>query len=193
MNEVVSILIVGVGGQGTLLASKLLGRILLAEGYDVKVSELHGMSQRGGSVATYVKYGKKVYSPVIDDGEADFIVSFEMLEAARWAHCLKPGGLIITNTQQIDPMPVITGAAAYPENLVEKIAAAGIAVDAMDCLTLAEQAGSLKAVNIVLLGRLSHYFDIPEEKWMASLEAIVPAKFLEINKRAFEIGKKAGA
>ena len=111
MNEVVSILIVGVGGQGTLLASKLLGRILLAEGYDVKVSELHGMSQRGGSVATYVKYGKKVYSPVIDDGEADFIVSFEMLEAARWAHCLKPGGLIITNTQQIDPMPVTTGAA----------------------------------------------------------------------------------
>ena len=191
--ETKNVMIVGVGGQGSLLASKLLGHLLLTCGYDVKVSEVHGMSQRGGSVVTYVRWGDKVYSPVIGKGEADFIVSFELLAAARYIPYLKKGGVSVTNTQQIDPMPVITGAAAYPENLVEKIAAAGIAVDAMDCLTLAEQAGSLKAVNIVLLGRLSHYFDIPEEKWMASLEAIVPAKFLEINKRAFEIGKKAGA
>ena len=191
--ETKNVMIVGVGGQGSLLASKLLGHLLLSCRYDVKVSEVHGMSQRGGSVVTYVRWGDKVYSPVIDKGEADFIVSFELLEAARYIPYLKKGGVIVTNTQQIDPMPVITGAAAYPENLVEKIAAAGISIDAMDCLTLAEQAGSLKAVNIVLLGRLSHYFDIPEEKWMASLEAIVPAKFLEINKRAFEIGKKAGA
>ena len=190
--ETKNCMIVGVGGQGSLLASKLLGRLLLDCGYDVKVSEVHGMSQRGGSVVTYVRWGDKVYSPVIDQGEADFIVSFELLEAARYVPYLKKDGVIVTNTQQIDPMPVITGAAQYPENLVEKIAAAGIRIDAMDCLSLAEQAGSLKAVNIVLLGRLSHYFEIPEEQWLAALEAIVPAKFLEINKKAFFLGKTAG-
>ena len=190
--ETKNCMIVGVGGQGSLLASKLLGRLLLDCGYDVKVSEVHGMSQRGGSVVTYVRWGEKVYSPVIDKGEADFIVSFELLEAARYVPYLKKDGVIVTNTQQIDPMPVITGAAQYPENLVEKIAAAGIRIDAMDCLSLAEQAGSLKAVNIVLLGRLSHYFEIPEEQWLAALEAIVPAKFLEINKKAFFLGKTAG-
>ena len=190
--ETRNVMIVGVGGQGSLLASKLLGHLLLGCGYDVKVSEVHGMSQRGGSVVTYVRWGDKVYSPVIDKGEADYIVSFELLEAARYVPYLKKGGVIVTNTQQIDPMPVITGAAQYPENLVETMKAAGVCVDALDCLQLAEQAGSLKAVNIVLLGRLSHYFDIPEEKWLASLEAIVPPKFLEINKKAFEIGKNAG-
>jgi len=189
--ETKNIMIVGVGGQGSLLASKLLGHLLLNCGYDVKVSEVHGMSQRGGSVVTYVRCGDKVYSPIIDKGEADFIVSFELLEAARYVPFLKKGGVIVTNTQQIDPMPVITGAAVYPEGLVEKIKAEGINIDAIDCLSLAEQAGSIKAVNIVLLGRLSHYFDIPEEKWLASLEAIVPPKFLEINKKAFETGKKA--
>ena len=189
--ETKNIMIVGVGGQGSLLASKLLGHLLLSQGFDVKVSEVHGMSQRGGSVVTYVRYGDKVYSPVIDQGEADFIVSFELLEAARWLPYLREGGQIVTNTQQIDPMPVITGAAVYPENLVEKMRAAGAKVDAMDCLKLAQEAGSAKAVNIVLLGRLSHYFDLPEEAWMASLEANVPAKFLEMNKKAFELGKNA--
>ncbi len=188
MNEVVSILIVGVGGQGTLLASKLLGRILLAEGYDVKVSELHGMSQRGGSVATYVKYGKKVYSPVIDDGEADFIVSFEMLEAARWAHCLKPGGLIITNTQQIDPMPVTTGAAEYPGGLAETLADSGIRINAFDALTPAVEAGSAKAVNILLMGRLARYLGIGREKWIEAIKLSVPPKFTEMNLKAFETG-----
>jgi indolepyruvate ferredoxin oxidoreductase beta subunit len=187
--ETRNIMIVGVGGQGSLLASKLLGHLLLSQGYDVKVSEVHGMSQRGGSVVTYVRYGDKVYSPVIDQGEADFIVSFELLEAARWLPYLKKDGIIVTNTQQVDPMPVITGAAQYPEDLVEKLKATGAKVDALDCLKLAEQAGSAKAVNIVLLGRLSHYFDLSEEAWMASLEANVPAKFLEMNKRAFELGK----
>ena len=158
-----NVMIVGVGGQGSLLASKLLGYLLLNEGYDVKVSEVHGMSQRGGSVVTYVRFGEKVYSPVIDRGEADFIVSFEKLEAARYVEYLKKGGRIVVNTQEIDPMPVITGAAAYPENLIEKMEAKGIAVDAMDCLSLAEQAGSAKAVNLVLMGRISRYFDIPEE------------------------------
>ena len=184
-----NIMIVGVGGQGSLLASKLLGHLLLNQGYDVKVSEVHGMSQRGGSVVTYVRYGDKVYSPVIDPGQADYIVSFELLEAARWLPYLKEGGKIVTNIQQIDPMPVITGAATYPAELVEKIRAAGAQVDALDCLTLAEQAGSSKAVNLVLLGRLSHYFDISEEAWQASIEACVPPKFLELNKLAFRLGK----
>ena len=187
--ETKNIIIVGVGGQGSLLASKILGHLLLSEGFDVKVSEVHGMSQRGGSVITYVRFGEKVYSPVVDKGQADFIVSFEILETARWLGYLKAGGQIVTNTQQIDPMPVITGAAQYPENLVEKIRAAGIKIDAMDCLTLARQAGSQKAVNIVLLGRLSHYFDISQEAWQNSLKANVPPKFLEINQRAFELGK----
>ena len=186
-----NIMIVGVGGQGSLLASKLLGHLLLTQGYDVKVSEVHGMSQRGGSVVTYVRYGDKVYAPVIDKGQADVIVSFEVLEAARWLSYLAPGGQIVTNTQQMDPMPVITGAAEYPQQLVEKMRAAGAKVDALDCLALAEEAGSSRAVNIVLMGRLSHYFDIPEEAWMASLTACVPARFLEMNKTAFRLGREA--
>ena len=184
-----NVMIVGVGGQGSLLASKLFGYLLLNEGYDVKVSEVHGMSQRGGSVVTYVRFGEKVYSPVIDKGEADFIVSFEKLEAARYVEYLKKGGRIVVNTQEIDPMPVITGAASYPENLIDKMEAEGIAVDAMDCLSLAEQAGSAKAVNLVLMGRLSRYFDIPEEKWISAIEKCVPEKFVEMNKRAFALGR----
>ena len=191
MSETKNVMIVGVGGQGSLLASKLLGKLLLDAGYDVKVSEVHGMSQRGGSVVTYVRYGEKVYSPVIDKGEADYIVSFELLEAARWLPYLKKDGQIVTNIQQIDPMPVITGAMEYPEDLVKKMTDAGVKVDALDCLKLAEEAGSAKAVNIVLMGRLSHYFDIPEEAWAAALEAQVPPKFLEMNKKAFALGKGA--
>ena len=186
-----NVMIVGVGGQGSLLASKTLGSLLLAEDFDVKVSEVHGMSQRGGSVVTYVRYGSKVSSPVIDQGEADFIVSFELLEAARWLPYLKKDGQIVTNIQQIDPMPVITGAAEYPEGLVEKLKAAGAKVDAIDCVKLAEEAGSVKAVNMVLMGRLSHYFGLPEEAWMAAMEANVPPKFIELNRKAFELGKNA--
>ncbi len=187
--ETKNIMIVGVGGQGSLLASKLLGRLLMAQGYDVKVSEVHGMSQRGGSVVTYVRYGDKVYSPIIDKGEADYIISFELLEAARWLPYLKAGGQIITSTQQIDPMPVITGAAQYPENLVEKIRATGVCLDAIDALALAEAAGSAKAVNLVLMGRLSHYFHLPEDAWQAAMETVVPTKFLELNKKAFALGR----
>ncbi len=184
-----NIMIVGVGGQGSLLASKLLGHLLLSEGYDVKVSEVHGMSQRGGSVVTYVRFGEKVYSPIIDKGEADFIVSFEKLEAARYVEYLKEGGRIVVNTQEIDPMPVITGAASYPENLIEKMQALGIQVDDMDCLSLAEEAGSAKAVNIVLMGRLSKYFDIPVEKWQKAIAECVPAKFAAMNQKAFLLGR----
>ena len=186
-----NIMIVGVGGQGTLLTSRILGKLAIRAGYDVKLSEVHGMAQRGGSVVTYVRYGDRVNSPVIDKGEADYIVSFELLEAARWLSYLKPDGQIVTSTQQIDPMPVITGAAQYPENLVEKMKAAGAKVDALDCLALAEEAGSSKAVNIVLMGRLSHYFDLPDEAWQKSLEVCVPSKFLELNKKAFQLGKNA--
>ncbi|MBM6724086.1 indolepyruvate oxidoreductase subunit beta [Pseudoflavonifractor phocaeensis] len=186
-----NIMIVGVGGQGTLLASKLLGRLLLDQGYDVKVSEVHGMSQRGGSVVTYVRYGDKVYSPVIDKGEADFIVSFELLEAARWLEFLRPDGRLITNTQQTNPMPVITGAAVYPQNLVDKMTAAGAQVDAMDALALAEEAGSSRAVNLVLMGRLSRYFDLPEEVWQNAITNSVPEKFLELNRKAFHLGRNS--
>ncbi|MCR5337733.1 MAG: indolepyruvate oxidoreductase subunit beta [Lachnospiraceae bacterium] len=189
MSETKNVMIVGVGGQGSLLASKLLGRLLLDAGYDVKVSEVHGMSQRGGSVVTYVRYGDKVYSPLVDEGEADYIISFELLEAARWLPYLKKDGQIVTNIQQIDPMPVITGAMEYPTDLVEKMKQTGAKVDAIDCLSLAQQAGSAKAVNIVLMGRLSHYFDMPDEAWQKAMEAVVPAKFLEMNKKAFELGK----
>ena len=189
--ETKNVMIVGVGGQGSLLASKLLGRLLLSRGYDIKVSEVHGMSQRGGSVVTYVRFGDKVYSPIIDKGEADYIVSFEQLEAARWTEYLKPGGKIITNTQKINPMPVIIGAAEYPENLIGKMEAAGIDVDAIDALTLAEQAGSSKAANLVLMGRLSKYFDFTQEEWLTAIEASVPPKFLEMNKKAFSLGANA--
>ena len=189
--ETKNVMIVGVGGQGSLLASKLLGRLLLTKGYDIKVSEVHGMSQRGGSVVTYVRFGDKVYSPVIDKSEADYIVSFELLEAARWTEFLKPGGKLIANTQQINPMPVIIGAAEYPGELAEKMTAAGIDLDAVDALSLANEAGSAKAVNLVLMGKLSKYFDFTQEEWMTAIEQSVPAKFLEMNKKAFTLGAQA--
>ena len=186
-----NIMIVGVGGQGSLLASKLVGRLLTNEGFDAKVSEVHGMSQRGGSVVTYVRYGDKVYSPIVDVGQAELIISFELLEAARWVGYLAPGGQLVTNTQQIDPLPVITGAANYPEDLVEKMKALGTKVDAIDALALAEEAGSSKAVNIVMMGRLSKYFPFSKEAWIKALEETVPEKFLSLNLRAFEAGVSA--
>ena len=188
-----NIMIVGVGGQGTLLASKLLGHVLLGQGMDVKVSEVHGMSQRGGSVVTYVRYGEKVYSPVIDKGEADIILSFEKLEAARWLEYLKPGGQMIVNTQEMEPMPVVTGQAVYPERLVEKMQETGARGDAADFLALAREAGSDKAVNVALLGRLSRYFpEVPEEAWQEAITAVVPERFQELNRKAFALGKHMG-
>lgn len=186
-----SVMIVGVGGQGSLLASKLLGRLLVDEGYDVKVSEVHGMSQRGGSVVTYVRFGEKVYSPIVADGEADIIISFEKLEAARYARYLKDGGKIVVNTQQIDPMPVIIGAAKYPGEVLSELTSKGVSVDALDALSLADEAGSSKAVNIVLMGKASKYFDIPYERWISAIENTVAPKFVEMNKKAFELGYNA--
>ena len=183
-----NIMVVGVGGQGSVLASKLLGRLLMNEGFDAKVSEVHGMSQRGGSVVTYVRYGDKVYSPVIDKGQADIIVSFELLEASRWLQYLAPGGYLITNTQQIEPMPVITGTADYPDDLVGIMRAAGANVDAINALSLAVEAGSSKAVNIVMMGRLSNYFPFSTDSWEKALLETIPERFLEMNQKAFRLG-----
>ena len=183
-----SIMIVGVGGQGTLLASRIIGNVLLAEGHDVKVSEVHGMSQRGGSVVTYVRYGENVASPTIEKGGADIILSFELLEALRWVPYLKTNGKIIVNNQQIDPMPVITGAASYPENILEKLDAANISYESVNALDLALEAGNSKAVNVVLIGLMAKHTDIAKEKWLAALEKTVPPKFLELNKKAFGLG-----
>ena len=184
-----SIMIVGVGGQGSLLASKLMGNVLMDEGYDVKVSEVHGMAQRGGSVVTYVKYGEKVYSPVIEQGEADLIMSFEKLEAARWMPYLTQGGKIVVNDQQISPMPVITGAAQYPQDIIQKMKDKGADVLAIDALKLAHEAGNAKAVNVVLIGVVSKFLDFPQEVWLKAIEKCVPAKFLELNKKAFALGR----
>ncbi|MDE6592353.1 MAG: indolepyruvate oxidoreductase subunit beta [Oscillospiraceae bacterium] len=187
--ETRSIMIVGVGGQGTLLASRVIGSVLLTGGYDVKVSEVHGMSQRGGSVVTYVRYGDKVASPIIEKGQADLIISFELLEAARWVSYLKKGGKIITNTQQIEPMPVITGAVKYPENIVENIKAAGVDITAADALSLAVEAGTPKAVNVVLMGMVSKTVSFDEQVWLDALKQCVPPKVLDVNLKAFELGR----
>lgn len=186
-----SVMIVGVGGQGTLLASRILGSVLLARGYDVKVSEVHGMSQRGGSVVTYVKYGDEVFSPVIEKGEADVIIAFEQLEAARWLPYLKKGGKLIMSTQKLDPMPVITGTAEYPESIIEKLTAAGVDVTAVDALSLAERAGNPKTSNVVLMGVVSSKTDFDEKLWLDALEQCVPPKFLELNKKAFALGRES--
>ena len=175
-----NIMIVGVGGQGTLLASRILGKVAIKEGYDVKVSEVHGMSQRGGSVVTYVKYGDKVYSPIIDRGESDLILAFEMLEAMRALPYLKKGGKMIANTQKMNPMPVITGAMEYPENIEEKLSAK-INLQAVDALSLAEKAGTIKAVNVVLIGLLAKSMDVDKLLRKNSLMSILKRLNLDMN------------
>ena len=187
MNNTTNIMIVGVGGQGTLLASRILGNAVIRMGYDVKVSEVHGMSQRGGSVVTYVKYGEKVYSPIIDNGEADIVLAFELLEAYRALPALKTGGQLIVNNQRINPMPVITGAAQYPENILDKLSGK-VNTTAVDALALAIEAGSIKAVNVVLIGVMAKNTNIPYEVWIETIRTTVPPKFLDINLKAFELG-----
>ena len=191
MSKVTSVMIVGVGGQGTLLASRLLGGAMMEQGYDVKVSEVHGMSQRGGSVVTYVRYGDRVDSPVIDLGGADVILAFEKMEAARYLPYLKKGGKVIVNVQQIDPMPVVTGAQAYPADVLDAVQAAGAEVLALDALGLAAQAGSAKAVNVVLIGAMARRLGVEKEIWLKTVRETVPPKFLEMNLRAFELGYQA--
>ncbi len=183
-----NIMIVGVGGQGSLLASRIIGNAALSAGYDVKVSEVHGMAQRGGSVVTYVRYGEKVESPVICEGEADVILSFELMEAARWLSYLKVGGRLITSTQKINPMPVVAGACEYPEALAEKMENKGVNITAVDAVALAEEAGSSKAANVVLIGAMAKSCDFSKEELYEAMKSCVPAKLLAINEKAFELG-----
>ncbi|WP_330605279.1 indolepyruvate oxidoreductase subunit beta [Gehongia tenuis] len=182
-----SIMITGVGGQGTLLASRILGRLAISAGYDVKVSEVHGMSQRGGSVVTYVRYGKKVSSPIIDLGGADVLLAFESLEAYRYLPYLKAGGRLIVNTQHMMPMPVVTGAAKYPAGIEEEMAGKA-RTTLVDALALAKEAGETRSVNVALLGVLAQSLEFSHEAWRDALKATVKPAFLAANEKAFELG-----
>lgn len=184
--ENLDILIVGVGGQGTLLASRVLGRYALERGYDVKLSEVHGMAQRGGSVMTYVRMGERVASPVIDEGGADLILAFEKLEALRYRHYLKEDGHILYSTQEIMPMPVVTGAAAYPQGIEKELPGTGV-----DALSLALEAGNAKAANSVMLGALCKKLGADRAAFEAALLACIPQKTVEMNKKAFGLGYAA--
>lgn len=187
MNDL-NIMIVGVGGQGTLLASRILGNVAVMRGYDVKVSEVHGMSQRGGSVVTYVKMGDRVYSPIIEKNEADILLAFEKLEALRWIDYLKKGGVLVMNDQEINPMPVITGKAKYPEDITGRLRRSGIELQSINALRLAEQCGNIKAMNVVLIGLLAKSTGIAREIWIKAIEEVIPAKLLAVNLAAFEAG-----
>ncbi len=182
-----NIMIVGVGGQGTLLTSRILGGITLEAGYDVKLSEVHGMAQRGGSVVTFVRYGEKVAEPIVEEGQADVLIAFERLEALRYAHFLKEDGVLIVNDQRIDPMPVVIGAALYPENIVEDLEKK-YKVIKVDALLEAEKLGNTRAFNVIILGIAAQHMNFTREEWLKVIENTVPPKTVEINKKAFEVG-----
>jgi indolepyruvate ferredoxin oxidoreductase beta subunit len=181
-------MIVGVGGQGTLLTSRILGDVALSSGFDVKVSEVHGMSQRGGNVVTYVKMGEKIYSPVIEKNEADILLCFEQLEALRWIDYAKKDASIIINTQKIDPMPVIIGKAKYPENIIDNIKADYPNVISVPALEMAKSCGSIKAVNVVMIGVMARHTDIAREIWIEAIEKTVKPQFKDMNVKAFLAG-----
>lgn len=183
-----NILISAVGGQGALLASRVIGKLAQNLGLDVKVSEVHGMSQRGGSVVTYVKFGEKIYSPIVEKGTADVILAFEMLEGARYAEFLKKNGTLIINNQRIEPMPVITGAMEYPESLEEELSQLPIKLIITDAVELASKAGSFRTTNLVLIGILAAISKIPKEEWEKAISETVPSSLLEVNVKAFELG-----
>ncbi|HZJ82454.1 MAG TPA: indolepyruvate oxidoreductase subunit beta [Clostridia bacterium] len=183
-----SILIVGVGGQGTLLTSRVLGNLAVELGYDVKVSEVHGMAQRGGSVVTHVRFGKKVSSPLIEEGNADILLAFEKMEALRWVHFLKEDGMLIVNDQVINPMPVITGAAEYPQDISTRLEDAIAHTFSIDALQIARQMGSIRVSNSVLLGVLAQNMDIERQDWEKILSSTVPPKTIDMNLEAFNIG-----
>ncbi|NLK29325.1 MAG: indolepyruvate oxidoreductase subunit beta [Clostridiales bacterium] len=185
--ETKNIMIVGVGGQGTLLTSRILGGLAVHAGYDVKLSEVHGMAQRGGSVVTFVRYGDKVAEPIVEEGCADVIIAFEKLEAARYAHYLKKNGVMIINDQRIDPMPVVIGAAKYPENILELLEK-NFRIYTIDALSEAKKLGNSKVFNVIVLGIAAQHMDYSEEDWLAVIEKTVPAKTVEINKKAFQLG-----
>ncbi|MDE7031095.1 MAG: indolepyruvate oxidoreductase subunit beta [Lachnospiraceae bacterium] len=182
-----NIMIVGVGGQGTLLTSRILGGIITKAGYDVKLSEVHGMAQRGGSVVTFVRYGDAVAEPIVEEGQADVLIAFERLEALRYAHFLKKDGVIIVNDQRIDPITVVTGTAQYPENIIETLKKEHnvVAVDAMD---EARKLGNTKIFNTIIVGVAAKRMDFEKNQWLEVIEATVPPKTVDINKAAFEAG-----
>lgn len=187
MNKI-NIMIIGVGGQGTLLASRVIGSVALKNSYDVKMSEVHGMAQRGGSVVTNVKLAKKVYSPIIEKGEADIVLAFEQLEALRWIDHLKPGGIMLINDQQIDPIPVIIGKADYPVDIIKKIKENYNNIITIDALNIAKKCGTIKAVNTVMIGLMARRLDISKDDWLDAIKEIVPDRFEEININAFKRG-----
>ncbi|MBR6160047.1 MAG: indolepyruvate oxidoreductase subunit beta [Lachnospiraceae bacterium] len=185
--ETKNIMIVGVGGQGTLLTSRVLGGVMLDGGYEVKMSEVHGMAQRGGSVVTFVRYGNEVFEPIVEEGCADVMIAFERLEAKRYAHFLKKDGVIIVNDQRMDPMPVVMGAAKYPENIIEDLSKE-YKVIAVDAMSEAKKLGNTKVFNVVILGVAARHMDFSPEAWIAVIERTVKPKFIEINKKAFTAG-----
>ena len=185
-----SILLVGVGGQGTILASKVLSEGLMRAGYDVKMSEIHGMSQRGGSVSTHVRFGSKVYSPVIDERQADILVSFEKVEAVRWLGYLKPGGMLVVNDYEIHPLSVLTGAAKYPGDVAEQLRAEVPNLMLFDAGKIATELGNVKAQNIVLLGALVQGMKLDDIDWNAVMKDVIPPRMYDLNVRAFEAGRK---
>lgn len=185
--ETKNIMIVGVGGQGTLLASRILGGITVRAGYDVKISEVHGMAQRGGSVVTYVRYGEKVAEPIVEEGCADVLIAFERLEALRYAHFLKKEGVIIVNDQRMDPMPVAIGMAEYPENIIEELQKKHRVVS-VDAKAVALGLGNARVFNTVIIGVAAKRMDFSKEDWLKVIEETVPPKTVEINRKAFEAG-----
>ncbi len=185
--ETKNIMIVGVGGQGTLLTSRILGGITLKAGYDVKLSEVHGMAQRGGSVVTFVRYGDKVTEPIVEEGQADVLIAFERLEALRYAHFLKKDGVIIVNDQRIDPMTVVTGDAEYPEEIIQKLSK-DYKVYSINAMEEALKLGSAKCFNIIVLGMAAKYMDFSKEDWLSVIESTVPPKTIQMNKDAFLAG-----
>jgi indolepyruvate ferredoxin oxidoreductase beta subunit len=186
--ETKSVLLVGVGGQGTILASKVLSVGLMRAGYDVKMSEIHGMSQRGGSVTTHVRFGAKVYSPIVDEGGADILVSFEKVEAVRWLAFLKRGGMLVVNDYEIRPLSVLTGSARYPDGVTDKLKAEAPDMIAFNAAKIASDLGSVKAQNIVLLGALARGMKLDHIDWNAVMKDLVPSKLYELNARAFAAG-----
>ena len=182
-----NIMIVGVGGQGTLLTSRILGGVMLQAGFDVKLSEVHGMSQRGGSVVTFVRFGDKVAEPIVEEGQADVIIAFERLEAARYAHFLKKDGILILNDIRIDPMPVIIGAADYPEEIIDTLEDKYNVIK-VDALSEAKELGNSRTFNIIILGIAARHMDFEKEEWLKVIEETVPKGTAEINKKAFELG-----
>lgn len=189
-NDTKSILLVGVGGQGTILASKILSEGLVRKGYDVKMSEIHGMSQRGGSVTTHVRFGTKVASPVVPEGEADVLVAFEKVEAVRWLKYLKKGGRLVVNNFEIYSLPVLTGAAKYPEEVIEKLRKEVPELKVFSAGEIAEGLGNIKAQNVVLLGALVKAMGLEDIDWESVLKELVPPKLLDLNIKAFQAGLK---